>query len=111
VEKEIPQKQNRKNNFLGAAFRPKARSITKNARCFLNLIAFLATVGQRQVITGLPGQQLAVRVVSIWRKGLSFIPGYAMDTAIAALEQRRNKTKDFKQAMMQELLTGKTRLI
>jgi type I restriction enzyme, S subunit len=34
-----------------------------------------------------------------------------MDTAIAALEQRRNKTHDIKQAMMQELLTGETRLI
>lgn len=34
-----------------------------------------------------------------------------MDTEIAALEQRRNKTKAIKQAMMQELLTGKTRLI
>jgi type I restriction enzyme, S subunit len=34
-----------------------------------------------------------------------------MDVAIAVLEQRRNKTHDIKQAMMQELLTGKTRLI
>ena len=34
-----------------------------------------------------------------------------IDTEIDALEQRRNKTKDIKQAMMQELLTGKTRLI
>ena len=34
-----------------------------------------------------------------------------MDTEIAALEQRRNKTKAIKQAMMQELLTGKTRLV
>jgi type I restriction enzyme, S subunit len=34
-----------------------------------------------------------------------------MDTAIAALEQRRNKTHDIKQGMMQELLTGKTRLV
>jgi len=34
-----------------------------------------------------------------------------MDAEIAALEQRRNKTKDLKQAMMQELLTGKTRLV
>nr|WP_240192035.1 restriction endonuclease subunit S [Desulforhopalus vacuolatus] len=33
-----------------------------------------------------------------------------MDAELAALEQRRNKTKDIKQAMMQELLTGKTRL-
>ena len=34
-----------------------------------------------------------------------------MDAAIAALERRRAKTHDLKQAMMQELLTGKTRLI
>ncbi|QDT32060.1 restriction endonuclease subunit S [Thalassoglobus polymorphus] len=34
-----------------------------------------------------------------------------MDTEIAALEQRRDKTRDLKQGMMQELLTGKTRLI
>jgi type I restriction enzyme S subunit len=34
-----------------------------------------------------------------------------MDADLAALEQRRNKTRDLKQAMMQELLTGKTRLV
>ena len=34
-----------------------------------------------------------------------------MDAEIAALELRRAKTKDIKQAMMQELLTGKTRLV
>ncbi len=34
-----------------------------------------------------------------------------IDAEIAALEQRRNKTRDLKQAMMQELLTGKTRLL
>ena len=34
-----------------------------------------------------------------------------MDAEIAALEQRRNKNKEIKQAMMQELLTGKTRLV
>ena len=34
-----------------------------------------------------------------------------MDAEIAALEQRRAKTKHIKQAMMQELLTGKTRLV
>jgi type I restriction enzyme S subunit len=30
---------------------------------------------------------------------------------LAALEQRREKTRALKQAMMQELLTGKTRLV
>jgi type I restriction enzyme, S subunit len=34
-----------------------------------------------------------------------------MDAELAALEQRREKTRDLKQAMMQEFLTGKTRLI
>ncbi|WP_170179934.1 restriction endonuclease subunit S [Prosthecochloris vibrioformis] len=34
-----------------------------------------------------------------------------MDAEITTLEQRRKKTRDIKQAMMQELLTGKTRLL
>ena len=34
-----------------------------------------------------------------------------MDAELAALEGRRDKTRDLKQAMMQELLTGKTRLV
>lgn len=34
-----------------------------------------------------------------------------MDAELAALEARRHKTRDLKQAMMQELLTGKTRLV
>lgn len=34
-----------------------------------------------------------------------------VDAEITVLEQRRNKTRDLKQAMMQELLTGKTRLM
>jgi type I restriction enzyme, S subunit len=34
-----------------------------------------------------------------------------MDAELAALEARRAKTRDLKQAMMQELLTGKTRLV
>jgi type I restriction enzyme S subunit len=34
-----------------------------------------------------------------------------MDAELAALEQRRDKTRDMKQGMMQELLTGRIRLI
>ena len=34
-----------------------------------------------------------------------------MDLELAALEQRREKTRDLKQGMMQELLTGRTRLL
>ncbi len=34
-----------------------------------------------------------------------------MDTEIAALEQKRDKTRMLKQGMMQELLTRRTRLV
>lgn len=34
-----------------------------------------------------------------------------MDAEIAAMEARRDKTKAIKQGMMQELLTGRTRLV
>ena len=34
-----------------------------------------------------------------------------MDAELVALEPRRDKTRDLKQGMMQELLTGRTRLI
>jgi type I restriction enzyme S subunit len=34
-----------------------------------------------------------------------------MDVELDALEARRRKTRDLKEAMMQELLTGKTRLV
>ncbi|MEO8755007.1 MAG: restriction endonuclease subunit S, partial [Casimicrobiaceae bacterium] len=34
-----------------------------------------------------------------------------LDAELAALEARRHKTRALKQAMMQELLTGKTRLV
>jgi type I restriction enzyme S subunit len=34
-----------------------------------------------------------------------------MDAELIALEARRDKTRNLKQGMMQELLTGKTRLI
>lgn len=50
----------------------------------------------------LPGIDEQVAIASVFND---------MDTEIAALEQRRAKTRDLKQAMMQELLTGKTRLI
>jgi len=34
-----------------------------------------------------------------------------MDAELAALEARRGKTRALKQGMMQELLTGRTRLV
>lgn len=34
-----------------------------------------------------------------------------MDAELRALEARRDKTRDLKHAVMQELLTGKTRIV
>lgn len=53
---------------------------------------------------------------SIWQPSLSEQTAIAtvlsdMDSEITSLEQRRNKTKAIKQGMMQELLTGRTRLL
>jgi len=50
-----------------------------------------------------PGQQAAQAAIP---KALS-----GMDAELAALEQRRHKTRALKQGMMQELLTGRTRLL
>lgn len=56
------------------------------------------------------------------RKAVVYLPSYEeqnviadvlsdMDKELDALEQRLNKTQQLKQGMMQELLTGRTRLI
>ena len=57
-------------------------------------------IADMNVILPEPKEQLAIAIV------LS-----NMDAEITALEARRNKTQAIKQGMMQELLTGRTRLI
>lgn len=58
------------------------------------------TIERIEILTPDPEEQTAIAAV------LS-----DMDAEIAALEQRLAKTRDLKQAMMQELLTGRVRLI
>ena len=58
------------------------------------------SVEEQEVIVPQPAEQTAIADV------LS-----DMDAELAALEARRDKTRDLKQAMMQELITGKTRLV
>jgi len=50
----------------------------------------------------LPGLEEQVAIAHVFKD---------MDTEIQALEQRRSKTAELKQGMMQELLTGRTRLV
>jgi type I restriction enzyme S subunit len=50
----------------------------------------------------LPGLEEQIAIAHVFKD---------MDTEIQALEQRRSKTAELKQGMMQELLTGRTRLV
>jgi type I restriction enzyme S subunit len=61
-----------------------------NKRVCLEIIVFLPSLTEQQAIANILSD---------------------MDTEIAALEQKRDKTRVLKQGMMQELLTGKTRLV
>jgi len=80
------------NNFYKEATKYNAKNSVDSVR--------------REMVTGmkiphppLPEQQAIAAVLS------------DMDAEIAALEQKRDKTRALKQGMMQELLTGKTRLV
>ena len=55
---------------------------------------------QNHVVVRLPGKQTAIA------EGLT-----DLDAELAALEQRRTKAHALKHGMMQELLTGRTRLV
>jgi len=108
--------------------------------CLVKFVDFDFLVGAdgTQIIRGRPGQhtrfhafQLQYRGIDstgynrhfkLLRERLFLIPSYDEQTAIAAvlsdmdaeltaLESRRDKTRALKQAMMQELLTGRTRLV
>ncbi|BAY68308.1 restriction endonuclease subunit S [Anabaena sp. FACHB-709] len=72
-----------------------------------------------RAVFGSAQPQLTVKGISKFKIPVSSLPEQKaiaqilsdMDTEIAALEQKRDKYKAIKQGMMQELLTGKTRLI
>jgi len=90
--------------FRGYAFRTQS---------FLDQAARMSEgSGVRYVITQRKFRQLTIRYPSD-RAEQAVIGGILsdMDAELAALEQRRYKTRALKQAMMQELLTGKTRLV
>jgi type I restriction enzyme S subunit len=68
--------------------------------------------GVRYVITQGKFRQLTIRYPSDKAEQTAIAAVLSdMDAELAALEARRDKTRNLKQAMMQELLTGKTRLV
>lgn len=98
--------------------RPKNSELDPN---FLNQF-LLSRVGQRQIDSFQAGgnrQGLNFGQIRSFRLPLPPIPEQTaiatvladMDDEIAALEQRRDKTRALKQGMMQELLTGRIRMV
>jgi type I restriction enzyme S subunit len=85
--------------------------------CFLNSsdgrrMVLAPSAGSAQQVVNLAAlNKLQFRIPSIPEQSSIAEVLTDMDADLAALEQRRNKTRDLKQAMMQELLTGKTRLV
>ena len=75
-------------------------------------LAATGTTGSHQRIS--PGGALSLKVsvpVDVEEQTAIAEVLSDMDTELAALEQRRDKTRALKQGMMQELLTGRTRLV
>lgn len=73
-----------------------------------------ASKGQGDAVVPISSSALAsveVQVPTLSEQTAIAIVLSDMDAEITTLEQRRKKTRDLKQAMMQELLTGKTRLV
>jgi type I restriction enzyme S subunit len=82
----------------------------------------LSTYGQAQIKEAMSGNaitRLTLKKIKALRFSVPPRPEQSaiatvisdMDGELAALEARRDKTRALKQAMMQELLTGRTRLV
>lgn len=97
--------------------RPNSSFTDSNFICW----ALLSDIGRRQISAALVGG--AQQVINIGTAASLMLPFpqkpeqtaiaevlTEMDAELAALAQRREKTRALKQAMMQELLTGRTRL-
>jgi type I restriction enzyme S subunit len=67
--------------------------------------------GTRYVISKGKFKRMTVKVPTVNEQTAISTVLYDMDIELASIELRRNKIQNLKQAMMQELLTGKTRLI
>ncbi len=96
-----------KENLFAPGFKGYLHSITPVKRSFDRLATGLKVYGLsknnlKQVLVPVPSIDEQMEIISVIA---------AMEANIEALESRLNKTKAIKEAMMQELLTGRTRLI
>ncbi len=100
------------NNMMG--FVPNDAMADVQYMHFLFLIIQLGTLVSTTALPSLSGKEIADLEFAIPPlEEQTAIAGVLsdMDTEIEALEARREKTRRIKQGMMQELLTGRTRLV
>lgn len=97
--------------FSKAVLADGFKAYLQNCPSFINQLRRLAAGTKVYATTRrhIAGIELELPCVEEQREIASIFS--AMDSEIEALEQRRTKTAAVKQAMMQELLTGRTRLI
>jgi type I restriction enzyme, S subunit len=92
--------QNNNAEFLYYLFEAAKQYLLANAGITATMIISKATFSELKFRIPLRQEQTAIAAVLT-----------DMDAELVALEQRREKTRALKQAMMQELLIGKTRLV
>ncbi|WP_426177411.1 restriction endonuclease subunit S [Massilia sp. TWR1-2-2] len=78
---------------------------------YWNWVKLMSMRSGQPGINGNEFGQLPVHLPPVDEQGAISSVLHDMDTELEALENRRDKTRALKQAMMQELLTGKTRLV
>ena len=88
--------------FLGYSLNIPAAARQKASLGQGDAVVHISAAALAEVRVGVPSIEEQTAIVTVLSD---------MDAEIAALEARRDKTLDLKQAMMQELLTGKTRLV
>ena len=80
------------------------------ALCHADLTVLVSGSGIPQIVRG-PLEKFEITLPPLPEQSAIATVLSDMDLELAALEQRRDKTRALKQGMMQELLTGRTRLL
>ena len=98
----ILRPQGADSRFLGYALNTPAINRQKASRGQGDAVVHIGSSALSEVAVNIPPLPEQTAIASVLSD---------MDAELAALEQRREKTRALKQGMMQELLTGRTRLV
>lgn len=88
--------------FLGYYLNTKPISFQKASKGQGDAVVHISANALSQIVVTIPKVKEQVAIAAVLSD---------MDTELAALEQQRDKTRALKQGMMQELLTGRIRLV